>query len=186
MTVRTPIRLAVLAPVVCAASLLAACGSSGGGTPATGSGGAQPASGSSGGGSQPSSGTSSSSNAKCTDLTPAAASAAVGKTVTVTLDSGGVSLAGLTICDVTVADEVYPIQLAVDTSDGPLLYSGDEQVSGGVDISGVGDKAFTDAIGVETLSGGVDIKVTGPAGPVLSGNFAVPTAIAKAMVAALR
>jgi hypothetical protein len=49
----------------------------------------------------------------------------------------------------------------------------------------VGDKAFTDTIGVETLSGRVNVKVTGPAGPVLSGNFAIPTAIAKAMVAAL-
>jgi hypothetical protein len=47
-------------------------------------------------GSQPGSGTSGSSNAKCTDLTPAAASAALGKTVTVTLDSGAVALAGLT------------------------------------------------------------------------------------------
>lgn len=185
MAVRTSMRLAVLMPAVCAATLLAACGSSGGGTPATGGGGgSQPAASSSGGGSQPGSGTSSGSNAKCTDLTPAAASAAVGKPVTVTLNSSITPLAGLTICDVTVADEVYPIQLAVMTSGAQALYSADKQVSQGVDLSGVGDEAFTSSIGVEVLSGGVDIKVTGPAGPVLSGDYAVPTAIAKAMVAA--
>jgi hypothetical protein len=207
MIVRAPLRIATLVPVACAAALLAGCGSSGGGTPTTVGNGSQPASGTSGGGSQPASGTSgggsqpagtsgggsqpasggsSGSGAKCTDLTAAAASAALGKTVSIALDSGSASLPGLTICDVTVADEVYPIQLSVDSNDGGLLYTGDDEVSGGTALSGVGDKAFTSAIGVETLSGSVDIKVIGPAGPVLSGNFATPTAIAKAMVAALQ
>jgi hypothetical protein len=187
MSIRTPVRLAALVPAVCAATLLAACGSSGGSSPAAGGSGSQPASGTSGGASQPASGGSSSgSSAKCSDLTPAAASAALGKAVTVTLDSGPVSLPGLSICDVTIADEVYPVQLAVDTNGGQALYSADDQVSGGKDLSGVGDKAFVSDIGVEAISGGVDIKVTGPAGPVLSGNFATPTAIAKAMVAALK
>jgi hypothetical protein len=110
----------------------------------------------------------------------------LGKSTTVTLDTTVTALPGLTICDVTVADEIYPIQLAVDNNGGQELYNADKQVSGGADVSGVGDKAFTDQIGVEALSGNVDIKVTGPAGPVLNGNFAVPTAIAKAMVAALQ
>lgn len=184
MTIRAPLRLVTLVPVACAAALLAGCGSSGGATPTTSGGGSQPAGGTSGNGSQPASGASSS--AKCSDLTAAAASAAVGKSTTVTLDTTVAPLAGLTICDVTVADEVYPIQLAVMANGGQELYSADEQVSAGTDLSGVGDKAFTSSIGVETLSGGVDIKVTGPAGPVLGGNFAVPTAIAKAMVAALQ
>ena len=110
----------------------------------------------------------------------------MGKSTTVTLDTTVASLPGLTICTVTVADEIYPIQLAVDNNGGVGLYNADKQVNPGPDLSGVGDKAFTDGIGVEALSGNVDIKVTGPAGPVLSGNFAVPTAIAKAMVAALQ
>ena len=54
-----------------------------------------------------------------------------------------------------------------------------------MDLSGVGDKAFTSAVGVEILSGGVDIQVIGPAGPVLSKDYTIPTAVAKAMVATL-
>jgi hypothetical protein len=185
VTVRTPLRLALLLPVACAATLLAACGSSGGGSPTTAGGSTQPASSTSQPASSTSQPASTSSGAKCTDLTPAAASAALGKAVTVTMDAGGVTLPGLTICDVTVADEVYPIQLDVDTDNGQELYDGDLESGGGTTVSGVGDKAFTDAIGIEALSGGVDIKVIGPAGPVLSGNFATPTAIAKAMIAAL-
>lgn len=126
------------------------------------------------------------SGAKCSDLTGAAASAAVGKTTTVTLDTTVAPLAGLTICNVTVAAEVYPIQLAVNTNGGQAAYSADHQAFSGVDLSGVGDEAFHSSIGVEVFSGGVDIKVTGPAGPVLSGNFTTPTAIAKAMVATLK
>jgi hypothetical protein len=191
MSVRTPIRLAALVPVACATTLLAACGSSGGGSPTSAGDGSQPVPTTSSIGSQstptPSSGNSSSgSGATCTALTSAAASAAVGKATTVTLDSGTASLPGLTICDVVIADEVYPVQLAVDTNGGESLYDADQQVMAGKDLSGVGDKAFTSSISVEVLSGGVDIKVTGPAGPVLSGNFTVPTALAKAMVAAIQ
>jgi hypothetical protein len=182
MSIRTPIRLAALVPVACAAALLAACGSSGGGTPATG-GGATTAGGST---SQSASGGSGGSGGKCTDLTAAAASAAVGKPTTVTIDTTGAPLAGLTVCNVAVADEVYPIQLAVDTSASQATFSGDHQAYSGVDLSGVGDKAFTSSVGVEVLSGSVDIKVTGPAGPVLNGNYTVPTALAKAMVGALK
>jgi len=53
-------------------------------------------------------------------------------------------------------------------------------------VSGVGDKAFTSSVGIEVLGGGVDIKVMGPAGPVLSGDYTYSTAVAKAMIAALR
>jgi hypothetical protein len=188
MSIRTPIRLAALAPLVCAATMLAACGSSSGGSPATGGGspatggGSTPAGGST---SQPATSGSSGSDAKCSDLTPAAASASMGKAVTVTLDTTGATLAGLTICNVTVADEGYPIQLDVDTVGGQALFSADEQAFGGKDLSGVGDKAFTGSTGVEVLSGGVDIRVIGPAGPVLSGNYTTAIGIAKAMVAAL-
>jgi hypothetical protein len=191
MSVRAPIRLAALVPVACATALLAACGSPGGGSPTSAGGGSQPVPTASSSGSQPtptaSSGNSSSgSGPRCTALTAAAASAAVGKATTVTLDPGSASLPGLTICDVVIADEVYPVQLAVDTNGGESLYDADEQVMSGKDLSGVGDKAFTSSISVEVLSGGVDIKVTGPAGPVLSGDYTVPTALAKAMVAAIQ
>lgn len=183
------IRLAALAPLVCAATVLAACGSSGGGSPATGGGSPATTGGSTtpagGSTSQPATGASTGSGAKCTDLTPAAASAAMGKAVTLTPDTTGATLAGLTICNVMVADEGYPIQLAVATVGGQALYSADEQAFQGKDLSGVGDKAFTSSTGVEILSGGVDITVTGPAGPVLSGNYATAIGIAKAMVAAL-
>jgi hypothetical protein len=123
---------------------------------------------------------------KCSDLTNAQASAALGKTTTVKLDTAGGSLPGLSICNVTIANEVYPVQLSVDTSAGAQLYAADKTVDPGKDISGVGDKAFSSEIGVETLAKGADIKVIGPAGPVLNDNFAVPTALAKAMAAALR
>jgi hypothetical protein len=192
VSVQGPIRLAALAPIALAGILLAACGASNASGPATSGGnptaGGNPTGGSTptaGGASQPGSGVSASSDAKCTDLTAAAASAAMGKTVTVTLDTAGAPLAGLTVCDVVDAAEVYPIQLDVATADAQALYSGDEQAFGGVDLGGVGDKAFTSSVGVEVLSGGVDIQVIGPAGPVLNKDYTIPTAVAKAMVAAL-
>ena len=110
----------------------------------------------------------------------------MGKPTTVTLDSSGVSLAGLTICKVMVANEVYPIQLDVDTANGAAGFNAEAAAQGGTPLSGVGDKAFTSATGVEALKGNVDIKVVGPAGPVLNKNYAIPTAIAKAMAAALK
>jgi hypothetical protein len=195
VSTRTPIRLAALAPVFCVATLIAGCGSTGTGSPAASSGSGANGSGSPAAGrsatpvgantSPPAPAGASASTAKCTDLTPAAASASLGKAVTVTLDTGGASLPGLTICDVTVADEGYPIQLDVDTTDASTLYASDQQSFGGSNLSGVGDKAFTDSVGVEVLSGSVDIQVIGPAGPVLGGDFTTATAVAKAMVAAL-
>jgi hypothetical protein len=191
MRVHTPIRLVAVAPVALATILLAGCGTSGGGSPATAAGtstgakGSQPAGATPSSASQPAAGTSAGSNAKCTDLTAAAASAAVGKTVTVTLDTGDTQLPGLTICEIADAAEVYPIQLDVNTNDTTAQFAADKQAYDGVDLSGVGDKAFTSSVGVEVLSGSVDIQVIGPAGPVLSNDYTIPTAVAKAMVAAL-
>lgn len=128
----------------------------------------------------------SASGAKCSDLTAAAASQEVGKATTVTLDTSAAALPGLTICNVTVADEVYPIQLSVDTSNAQELFNADMQASSGVDLGGVGDKAFSSATGIEALSGGVDIKIFGPAGPVMNKNYTVPIALAKAMISTLK
>ena len=122
--------------------------------------------------------------ATCTDLSDAAASASLGKKVTVK-GTPKTPLAGLSICDVTVAGEIYPIQLAVDSVGASELFAVDKQAVGGVTISGLGDQAFHSSIGVEALSRGVDVKVTGPAGPVLSNDFTIPTAVAKAMIAAI-
>jgi hypothetical protein len=192
MRVHTPIPLAAVAPLALATVLLAGCGAaSGGGSPATAAGnstgtsGSQAAPATSNSATQAGSGTSASSNAKCTDLTAAAASAAVGKTVTVTLDPSGANLPGMTICDISAATDANPIQLDVNTSDTTAQFAADEQAYGGKDLSGVGDKAFTSSIGVEVLSGSVDIQVIGPAGPVLSNDYTIPTAVAKAMIAAL-
>lgn len=87
---------------------------------------------------------------RCTDLTNAAATAALGKPATVTLTQTPINLPGLTICDVKLGSEVYPIQLDVDTK------------------------------------GSVDVKVSGPAGAVLSGDYTVATAVAKAMLGVLK
>jgi len=125
------------------------------------------------------------SGAKCSDLSDSAASAAVGKATKVTLDKSVAPLPGLTICKVTVADEVYPIQLAVATRNAAQQYSADKDAFSGTSLSGVGDQAFSSEVGVETLSGGVDIKVTGPAGPVLNKDYTIPVALAKAMIATL-
>jgi hypothetical protein len=199
VNIQVPIRLAAIAPAALAAILLGGCGATSAGSPATRTGGsatsaANPPTGSgnpiqtaspTASPTQPASGTSTASDAKCTDLTAAAASAALGRSVTVTLDTGGTQLAGLTVCDVVDPADVYPVQLSVNTAGSQALYAADEQSFGGVDLSGVGDMAFTSSVGVETLSGGVDIQVIGPAGPVLNKDYAIPTAIAKAMVAAL-
>ena len=182
MSIRTPIRLAAFVPVACAAALLTGCGSSGGGTPAAGGGTSQPASSTS----QPASGGSSGGTAKCTDLTAAAASAALGKATTVTLDTTVATQAGLTICNLTVADEVFPIQLAVYDNGGQAILNSDKVNASGVDLSGVGDQAITTSIGVDALSGGVLIEVTGPAGAVLKGDDSIPIAIAKAMIATMK
>ena len=192
MNRQIPIRLAAIAPLAFAGILLTGCGATSAGTPATSAANAATGSANPAGTAnptasptQPAAGTTTSSGAKCTDLTAAAASAAVGKSVTVTLDTAGGSLPGLTVCAVTDAAEVYPIQVDVDTSDAQALYAGDDESFGGVDLSGVGDKAFTSSVGVEVLSGNVDIQVIGPAGPVLNKDYTIPTAVAKAMVAAL-
>lgn len=125
--------------------------------------------------------------AKCTDLTNAAASAVIGRATTVALDTSVAPLAGLTVCTVTVANGIYPIQLSVNTSGGAAEFAADRSASSNVaDLGGVGDKAFTSSTGVEALRGTVDITVFGPAGPVLDGNYTIPTGLAKAMVAAVK
>jgi hypothetical protein len=192
VNVQRPMHLTVVAPVVFAGILLTGCGATSAGSPAASVVNSPTESASPPGTATPTAvatqsapGTSTTSDAKCTDLTAAAASAALGKSVTVTLDTDGTQLAGLTVCNVVDADAVYPVQLSVNTAGAQALYAADEQSFGGVDLSGVGDKAFTSSVGVETLSSGVDIQVIGPAGPVLSKDYTIPTAIAKAMVAAL-
>ena len=122
--------------------------------------------------------------AKCIDLSDASASAALGKKATVKAEAA-THLAGLTICDVTIVGEIYPIQLDVNSANASALFTADRQVSFVASLTGLGDMAFRSSIGVEALSAGVDIKVIGPAGPVLNNDFTVPTALVKAMIAAI-
>ena len=126
------------------------------------------------------------SNAKCTDLTDAAASAAVGRATTVTLDTGP-SAPGLTICQIAVAGEIDPIQLDVNTTGAAAKYRVDREAFGESDIAGIGDKAFRSATGIEALVGNVEVDVIGPAEPILlHHDFSQPTALVKAMVAAVK
>lgn len=126
------------------------------------------------------------SNAKCTDLTDAAASAAVGTATTVTLDTTP-PLAGLTICNIAVAGEIDPIQLDVNTVGAAAKYHLDHEVDGGPSIAGIGDQAFRSATGIEALVGNVCIDVIGPAEPILlHHDFSQPTALVKAMVATVK
>ncbi|MET3806876.1 hypothetical protein ABIB25_003896 [Nakamurella sp. UYEF19] len=121
---------------------------------------------------------------KCTDLTAAAAGAAVGKPTTLTLDS---SDAISSTCDVNVAGEVDPIQLFVITSATAREFADEKKAAADLKtVGGVGDQAFTDALGVEVLRGSVEIKVGGPEDALKNDDYSVPTAIAKAMVAALK
>lgn len=187
-----PLQIATVTGALATVGLLSGCGGSSGGPAAAAAQGATPPVTTSSAPVTTSSAPTTSSSApsasgggaKCSDLTNAAASASLGKPTTVTLDPS-VKFPGLTICNVVVTGEVYPIQLAVDTSNAQDQYTVDDQASGGANLPGVGDKAFSSSIGVETVSGNVDIKITGPAGPVLGGNFTLPTAIAKAMISAL-
>ncbi len=128
----------------------------------------------------------SASNAKCTDLTDAAASAAVGRATTVTLDTG-FSAPGLTICKIAVAGEIDPIQLDVNTTGAAAKYRLDREAFGESDIAGIGDQAFRDATGIEALVGNVEVDVFGPAEPILlHHDFSQPTALVKAMVATVK
>jgi hypothetical protein len=128
--------------------------------------------------------------AKCTDLTSAAASSAVGKPTKVSLSSNNLSLGeGTTICNLAIAGETYAVGLVViDSSVAAAGFASNHKLFPNVkDLTGIGDKAFTTGEGVEALSGNVDIKVTGPADEVIGdNNYTVPIAIAKAMVAALK
>ena len=133
--------------------------------------------------SKTSTGTSSASGAKCTDLTAAAASAAVGKTATITLLSSGA--AGETNCTIKAgADPDDPdlyFGLDVRPNEGQATFNEEKQAIHGTAVGGVGDQAFTSTTGLAVLSHGVVIEISGPQ----SSGSTIPTAIAKAMIATL-
>ncbi|QNK79866.1 hypothetical protein [Nakamurella sp. PAMC28650] len=121
---------------------------------------------------------------KCTDLTAAAATAAVGKPTTVAIES---SDATSSTCDITIAGDVYPVQISVVTAvDAAHLAEEKSNAADVKELTGVGDQAFTDALGVEALTGTVEIKVTGPGDALKNNDYSVSTALAKAMIAALK
>ncbi|WP_375503767.1 hypothetical protein [uncultured Jatrophihabitans sp.] len=134
--------------------------------------------------SKTSTGTSSASGAKCTDLTAAAASAAVGKAAKITLLSSGA--AGETNCSIKAgADPDDPdayYGLDVRPNEGQTTFNEEKQAISGTSVAGIGDQAFTSTTGLAVLSHGVVIEVSGPR----SSDYTIPTAIAKAMIATLR
>ena len=129
-------------------------------------------------------GTSSASGAKCTDVTAAAASAAVGKPATITLLTSGA--AGETTCSIKAgADPADPelfYTLDVRPNEGQTTFDEEKQAISGTAVAGVGDEAFTSTTGLAVLSHGAVIEILGPS----SSGYAIETAIAKAMIATLR
>jgi hypothetical protein len=121
--------------------------------------------------------------ASCAKLTDAAATAAIGKATTVKLEPS--TLASVTLCQLTITGEVYPVQIETATGLTLAEFKASQKVIGGSTVDGIGDAAFTSDTGVETYAGSVQVQVTGPAGPVLNKDFTIPTAVAKAMLAAL-
>ena len=165
MSIRTPLRLAAVAPVALAATLLAGCGSAAGGSPTTG-----------GGGSQPQSVTSGSGGASVTDglghpvnvcnLLPAAAVASVsGEPITVAQEQDTASYK-LWTCNYTSAAGTSGLDISVLAMDAVAGYNSEVQANSTVDganyqqITGLGDKAFSSITGVEALFGNVSISVS--------------------------
>jgi hypothetical protein len=179
MTTRTPFRLAALAPAAITGILLAGCGSTtastagqqttGGSQPASGGGGSQPASG--GGGSQPASGGSSINDGlghpvSVCSLLPASTVASVsGEPITVATEDDTLGIK-LYTCHYKSADGTNGLDvnvLADDASpgyDGSLAAAQTADPGGTLQISGLGDKAFSSILGLEALFGNVSITVS--------------------------
>ena len=173
MSVRTPLRLAAVAPVALAATLLAGCGSAAGASPTTGGG--SPAT--AGGGSQPQSVNSGSGGTSVSDglghpvnvctLLPAATVASVsGEPITVAQEQDTASYK-LWTCNYTSAAGTSGLDISVLAMDAVAGYNSEVQANATVggaanyqSITGLGDKAFSSITGVEALFGNVSISVS--------------------------
>jgi hypothetical protein len=167
MTVRSPLRLAVLAPVALGATLLAGCGGS-----STGTGASQPASGSSNGASNSSSNNGSSGGSTgiadgighpvnvCSLLPASTAASLSAEAITVAQEQDTPSYK-LWVCDYTTADGTNGFTISVLALDAAPGYdaalSADPSAK---PVSGIGDKAFSGVLGFQALFGNVSIDVS--------------------------
>jgi hypothetical protein len=163
MTVRTPLRLAALVPLALGATLLAGCGGS-----STAAGGSQPGSGSSNTDANSGSGGGTSINdgighpVNVCSLLPASTAASLsGEAVTVAQEQDTPSYK-LWVCNYTSADGTTGFNISVLADDAVPGYAGSLQAdTSAKSVSGIGDKAFSGALGFEALFGNVSINVSG-------------------------
>jgi hypothetical protein len=173
MTVRTPLRLAALAPIALGATLLAGCGGS---TPAAG--GSQPASSNSNGSSSAGSNTDANSGSSgggtsindgighpvnvCSLLPASTAASLSGVPVTVAQEQDTPSYK-LWVCNyTTTAVGTSGFNISVLADDAVPGYTGSLQAdTSAKSVSGIGDKAFSGVLGFEALFGNVSINVSG-------------------------
>jgi len=167
MTVSTPLRLAVLAPIALGATLLAGCGGSAnaaggsqtGAGSANSSSGASSNSGSSGGGTSIDDGIGHPVNV-CSLLPASTAASISGVPVTVAQEQDTPSYK-LWVCDYTTADGTDGFTISVLALDAAPGYDADLTANGTVQpVSGLGDKAFTGTTGTEALFGNYSINVS--------------------------
>jgi hypothetical protein len=167
MTVRSPRKLAVVAPIALGVALLAGCG----GSPAA-SGGTQPGSGGSSTGSNTEANTGSGGGTSINDgighpvnvcsLLPASTAASLsGLPITVAQEQDTPSYK-LWVCNYTIADGTNGFNISVLALDAVPGYAGSLAAdTSAKQISGLGDKAFSGALGLEALFGNVSISVSG-------------------------
>jgi hypothetical protein len=166
MAIRTPLRLAVLAPIALGATLLAGCGSA-----ATTPGGSQSGSGSSGGSSNTDANSGSSGGTSINDgighpvnvcsLLPASTAASLsGLPITVAEEQDTPSYK-LWVCNYTVADGTNGFTISVLALDAAPGYDANLTAdTSAQQVSGLGDKAFTGTTGTEALFGNYSIDVS--------------------------
>jgi hypothetical protein len=167
MTVRTPLRFAVLAPIALGATLLAGCGGA-----ATTPGGSQSGSGNSSTGSNTDANSGSGGGTSINDgighpvnvcsLLPASTAASLsGEPITVAQEQDTPSYK-LWVCNYTSADGTTGFNISVLADDAVPGYAGSLQAdTSAKSVSGIGDKAFSGALGFEALFGNVSINVSG-------------------------
>lgn len=121
---------------------------------------------------------------------PATAVAPLLGVKSVTASGSPSTIPGLSLCSYAppaTGIHPYPVQVSVTTNNAAVAFAAYRQAaSDPKTLSGIGDQAYSESSGVCVLSGSYFIQITGPAGPVLAGDFAIPTAIARSLVAALR
>ena len=167
MTFRTPLRLAVLAPIALGATLLAGCGGaattpggsqSGSGNSSTGTN-TDANSGSTGGGTSINDGIGHPVNV-CSLLPASSAASISGEPITVAQEQDTPSYK-LWVCNYTSADGTTGFTISVLALDAAPGYEANVTAdSSAQPVSGLGDKAYTGTTGTEALFGNYSIDVS--------------------------